>query len=223
MTKTSTLPVVVIGFGGHGRVVTDALLAAGRTVVAVTDRRPENEFARRLGVTFLIDDVLLRTNRPETIELASGRVWIWPGGKTSHRQAVVWKFQHLGYRFTGFVHLSAWVSPLGEIDPTAQVHAGVEIQAGSKVGAHPIIITSASITRDSHIGCFCKIGPRVTLSGSVQVGYGCHLGTGCSVIQGIDLGAGCFVAAGSTVVQSLGSGAYVRGTPAKQFQPQSPG
>jgi sugar O-acyltransferase (sialic acid O-acetyltransferase NeuD family) len=222
MTKTSMLPVVVIGFGGHGRVVTDALLAAGRTVVAVTDRRTEDEFARRLGVKFLSDEELLHEYPPETIELASGLGSIWPCGETCHRQAVVRKFQQLGYRFTGFVHPSAWVSPWSEIDPTAQIHAGVVIQPGSKVSAHTIINTSASVDHDGHIGCFCHIGPGVTLSGNVQIGDGCHLGTGCSVIQGITFGAGCFVGAGSTVVQSLASGAYVRGTPAKRFQPRSP-
>ena len=220
MPKTNLLPVVVIGFGGHGRVVTDALLAAGRTIVAVTDRKTEDPFAQRIGLSLLSDDVLLERHPPGTVELASGLGSIWPCGKESHRQSVIRKFEQRGYRFTGFVHPAAWVSPWAVLDSTAQIHAGAVIQPGTAVGAHTIINTSASVDHDGDIGCFCHVGPGVTLSGNVRLGDGSHLGTGCSVIQGIVLGPACFVAAGSTVVTNISAGEHVRGTPAKSFQPR---
>jgi len=221
LSRTDLLPVVVIGFGGHGRVVTDALLAAGRNVIAVTDRKTEDSFARKIGMPLLTDEGLLERHPPGTIELASGLGSIWPCGKESHRQTVIRKLEQFGYRFTGFVHPAAWVSPWAVVDPTAQIHAGSMVQPGVKIGMHAIINTAASIDHDTTIGCFCHVGPGVTLSGSVGVGEGSHLGTGCCVIQGIVLGAGCFVAAGSTVVKHLGTGEYVRGTPAKPFQPRA--
>ena len=208
MPKTNLLPVVVIGFGGHGRVVTDALLAAGRTIVAVTDRKTDEPFAQRIGLSLLSDEGLLERHPPGTVELASGLGSIWPCGKESHRQSVIRKFEQRGYRFTGFVHPAAWVSPWAVLQP------------GTAVGAHTIINTSASVDHDGDIGCFCHVGPGVTLSGNVRLGDGSHLGTGCRVFQGIVLGPACFVAAGSTVVTNISAGEHVRGTPAKSFQPR---
>lgn len=221
MPKTNLPSVVVIGFGGHGRVVTDALLAAGRTVVAVTDRKTEDPFAQRIGLPLLTDEGLLERYPPGTVELASGLGSIWPCGAESHRRSVVRLLEQSGYRFTGFIHPAAWVSPWAVVDPTAQIHAGVVIQPGTKVGSHTIVNTAASIDHDGDIGCFCHVGPGVTLSGNVFLGDGGHLGTGCCVIQGMVLGPGCFVAAGSTVIANIPAGEYVRGTPAKAFQPRS--
>lgn len=220
-SKTNLPPVVVIGFGGHGRVVTDALLATGRTVVAVTDRKTEDPFAQRIGMPLLTDEGLLQRHPPGAVELASGIGSIWPCGQQSHRQTVIRKFEQLGYRFTGFVHPAAWVSPWAVVDPTAQVHAGAVIQPGSQIGPHTIINTAAAVDHDVKIGCFCHVGPGVSLSGNVCLGDGSHLGTGCSVIQGIVLGPGCFVAAGSTVVKHIPAAEHVRGTPAKSFQPKA--
>jgi sugar O-acyltransferase (sialic acid O-acetyltransferase NeuD family) len=220
-SKTNMPPVVVIGFGGHGRVVTDALLAAGRKVVAVTDRKTDDPFAKRIGMPLLTDESLLERHPPGTVDLASGLGSIWPCGAESHRRSVVRQLEHSGYRFTGFIHPAAWVSPWAVVDPTAQIHAGAVIQPGAQIGPHSIINTAASVDHDGDIGCFCHIGPGATLSGNVRIGDGSHLGTGCALIQGIVLGPGCFVAAGSTVVQDVPSGNYVRGTPAKSFQPRA--
>jgi sugar O-acyltransferase (sialic acid O-acetyltransferase NeuD family) len=220
-SKTNLPPVVVIGFGGHGRVVTDALFAAGRTVVAVTDRKSQDPVAQKIGMPLLTDEELIRQYPPETVELASGLGSIWPSGRDSHRQSVIGRFEQANYRFTGFIHPTAWVSPWADVHSTAQIHAGVVIQPGTRVGAHAIINTAATVDHDGHIGRYCHVGPGAKLSGNVQIGEGSHLGTGCIVIQGIVLGEACFVAAGSTVVKNIGNGDFVKGTPAKSFTPKS--
>ena len=221
-SKTNLPPVVVIGFGGHGRVVTDALLAAGRTVVAVTDRKSQDPVAQKIGMPLLSDEELIRQYPPGTVELASGLGAIWPSGRGSHRQSVIARLEQANYQFTGFIHPTAWVSPWADVDSTAQIHAGVVIQTGTRVGAHAIINTAASVDHDGNIGRYCHVGPGAKLSGNVQIGDGSHLGTGCIVIQGIVLGEACFVAAGSTVVKNVGNGDFVKGTPARPFTPNSP-
>ncbi len=214
----SQLPVVVIGFGGHGRVVADALLTVGRTVVAVTELAPEQCAPSRLKLEIISDDAVLERFTPEGVELALGLGSIWPVDANAIRRRMVNSFISMGYRFTGFKHPAAWVSDYASIAPTAQIHAGAMVQTGACIGEHCIVNTRASIDHDGVIDPYCHIGPGVTLSGNVHVGEGTHIGTGASVIQGIALGKECFVAAGATVVQSVHDGVFLKGTPAREFK-----
>jgi sugar O-acyltransferase (sialic acid O-acetyltransferase NeuD family) len=221
MSESHSPPIIVIGFGGHGRVVADAIIATGRTVIAATDHRTEDGLANILGIKLLDDDSMVQLHPPGTVQLALGLGSIWPCDQNGHRYKLTKHFEQLGYSFTGFIHPSAWVSPWSVIDPTAQIHAGVTVQPGTKIGAHTIINTAASIDHDCIIGSFCHIGPGATLSGNVRIEDGCHLGTGSVIIQGISINAFCFVAAGSTVTKHVLTREYVRGSPAKPFTPRS--
>lgn len=220
MQEITCLPVVVIGFGGHGRVVADALLASGRELLAVTELSPEQCAPSQMQVEIISDDEVLRRFTPDSIELALGLGSIWPVDACSIRRRVVDAFLALGYRFTGCRHPTAWISPFATVAPTAQIHAGAIVQTGAMIGEHCIINTRASIDHDGIIGPFCHIGPGVTLSGNVLIGEGSHVGTGASVIQGMTLGKECFVAAGATVAKNVDGGAFVRGTPARFFKPK---
>jgi len=214
----SQLPVVVIGFGGHGRVVADALLAIGRTVVAVTELAPEQCVPSPLQLEIISDDAVLQRFTPKEVELALGLGSIWPVDANAIRRRVVNSFVSLGFRFTGFKHPSAWVSEYAAVAPSAQIHAGVVVQTGVSIGEHCIVNTRASIDHDGFIDNYCHIGPGVTLSGNVHVGEGTHVGTGACVIQGITLGKECFVAAGATVAKSVHDGVFLKGTPARAFK-----
>jgi UDP-perosamine 4-acetyltransferase len=211
------LPVVVIGFGGHGQVVADALRACGRELIAVTELAPEQCAPSKMQVEIIRDDEVLKRFTPESVELALGLGSIWPVDANAIRRRVVNSFVSLGYRFTGFRHPAAWISEYASIAPTAQVHAGAVVQTGASIGEHCIINTRASIDHDGVIDRYCHIGPGVTLSGNVHLGEGTHVGTGACVIQGITMGKECFVAAGATVVKSVHDGVFLKGTPAKAF------
>ncbi|MEZ6061786.1 MAG: NeuD/PglB/VioB family sugar acetyltransferase [Planctomycetaceae bacterium] len=222
MTDASDLPVVVVGFGGHGRVVADALRTSGRTIAAATDLHPDPTLSGKLGVDIITDDEMCERFDASSVELALGIGSIWPGTEDSTRCRVARTLTGLGYRFTGFRHPAAWVSAMAAIDTTAQIHAGAVVQTGATIGEHVIVNTRASVDHDCRVEAFAHIGPAVTLSGDVCVGRGSHLGTGSCVIQGVTLGPACFVAAGATVVSDVPAGQYVRGTPARAFQPSGP-
>lgn len=214
-----TLPIAIIGFGGHGRVVAAALTASGKRVIAVTDFRPEQVTGVPIGSIAITDEVLLDRFGPDEIELVLGIGSIRPTNEHGLSRQVVKSFQNLGYHFIGLRHPTAWVAEDAIVSPTAQIHAGVIVQPGAKVGAFAIINTKASIDHDCQIESFCHIGPGSTLSGNVFVGTGSHLGTGCSVIQGIRIGESCFVAAGATVVRDVANHESVKGVPARPFRP----
>ena len=214
-----TLPIVVIGFGGHGRVVAAALIAAGRKLVAVTDLHPEAVTNAPKNVDVITDEILLSRYGPGEVLLALGIGSIRPTLEQGLTRQTVKSFLDLGYRFTGLQHPAAWVASDAIVSPTAQIHAGVIVQPGTTIGDFSILNTKSSVDHDCLIGSFCHIGPGATLSGNVSVGDGSHLGTGCNVIQGIRIGNSSFVAAGATVVRDVPDHDSVKGLPAKSFRP----
>lgn len=214
-----SLPVIVIGFGGHGQVVAAALRAAGENVLAATDLDPTRILSQSCNLEIITDEELLKRYAPEEVRLISGIGSIWPTEPSSARVLSIEKFKALGYQFTGVRHPFTWIAPSAEIADTSQIHAGAVVQPGAVIGSFSIINSRASIDHDCCLEALCHIGPGVTLSGNVKVGAGSHLGTGSTVVQGVTLGKHCFVAAGATVVRDVAAGEYVRGVPAVAFDP----
>ncbi|QDV26142.1 NeuD/PglB/VioB family sugar acetyltransferase [Aureliella helgolandensis] len=214
------LPIAIVGFGGHGRVVAAALEASGRQILAATTLTPSAVDSSATKILLLTDAELIERYAPDQIELILGIGGITPTCSESSKWKIVQDFQQRGFRFTGFRHPAAWVAPSAIVSPTAQIHAGAIVQPGAVVRNFAIVNTLVGVDHDCVIGEHCHLGPGTSLSGDVRVGDGSHLGTGCNVIQGIELGVGCFVAAGATVVRDVAAGEYVRGVPAKTFVPR---
>ncbi len=214
------LPISIIGFGGHGRVVAAALSASNHRIVAVTDFRPDLVTHAPKNALVLTDELLLQRFGPEEIVLVLGIGTVKPTYEDGLTRQVVKSFQKLGYRFVGLRHPTAWVAEDAIVSATAQIHAGVIVQPNSSVGDFSILNTRSSVDHDCQIGSYCHLGPGSTLSGNVMVGSGSHLGTGCNVIQGVRIGESCLVAAGATVVRDIPNYESVKGVPAKSFRPQ---
>ena len=220
LSYESTLPVIVIGFGGHGHVVAAALSAAGRKVIGATETAPEHfrDLGQSTGIEVMSDEVMLHRFLPGEVEVALGVGSITPCVGGSPRRRIVECLRARGFVFARVIHPAAWVAPNVQIGEGAQIHAGVIVQPGVSIGAFTILNTRSSVDHDCRIGEFCHLAPGSTLSGDVTIGRGSHLGTGCNVIQGLTIGSDAFVAAGATVVRNVGDGHWVRGVPACRFK-----
>ena len=205
-------PAIVIGAGGHARVLIEALRLARQDILFVTDDNPRAHGRELYGyaVKGSQDEVLAYT--PEQAVLVNAV------GSTSQpvaRSQVYQRFTTRGYRFIGVVHPSAIVSPNARLAPSVQVMAGAVIQEGAAIGANAIINTRATVDHGCSIGPHCHIAPDATLCGSVSVGQLCHVGAGATVIQGKRIGYRSLVAAGAVAVEDMPSESSVRGVPAK--------
>ncbi len=207
-------PWIVLGGGGHAKVVIDALLARRYRVPGFTS--PEVNAASVLGVEHLGDDDALDGYDPEEVVLANGLGSVWTDGR---RRDLFVRFRTRTYRFPPIIHASAVVASSVEVGPGVQVLAGAVVQPGCRIHENTIINTRASVDHDCSIGAHAHIAPGVTLSGGVTVGEGALIGTGASVIQGVKIGAGSVVGAGAAVVQDVPAGSTVVGVPAKEIAP----
>ncbi|MEC9347185.1 MAG: acetyltransferase [Pseudomonadota bacterium] len=205
--------IVILGAGGHARVVLALLRALGRKVRGcIAPDRPGPAWPA--DVPWLGDDAILDALDPATTELANG---IGSTGDPSRRIEAFRLAREAGFRFPPLVHPSAVVDPTAMLDAGSQVMAGAVLQCGVTVGTNVIVNTGAVVDHDCRIGDDAHLAPGTTLSGTVRIGDHAHLGTGATVIQNVHVGDGALVAAGAVVVEDVPAGARVAGVPARRM------
>lgn len=195
-----TRKYVLLGAGGHAKVVVDALKSQGIKLDGVVD--PElskaHSFWRHLSVLGN-DDWLIAQEAKEFI-LVNG-LGSLPGN--SLRQRLFERFKLAGFEFLSVIHASTTIGSDVTLGEGSQIMAGAILQADSSIGSNTIINTGSTIDHDCRIGKNVHIAPGVTVSGDVVIDDNVHVGTGASVIQGVRIGKYSIVGAGAVVVQSV--------------------
>ena len=206
------LPVIIIGAGGHAKVLAGLLIATGATVLGLTDAEPARHGEHVLGLSVLGGDDVIDAHAPENVQLVVGVGTTRPAPARRH---IYETFAARGYGFARCIHPSAWVSPDAEIADGAQIMAGAIVQPGAHIGINAIVNTGASVDHDCRIGDHVHIAPGAVLGGTVHIGTGAHVGTGAVIIENRSVGADAMVCAGACVVHDVADGARVGGVPAK--------
>lgn len=207
-----TRPVVVIGAGGHAKVVVDALLAGGREVVACTDADPLRHGQSVLGVPVIGDDDALRRYATDAVDVVVG---LGGTGGEPLRRRVHERLRAQGWNLATVVHPTSIVARGATVDAGAQVLARAIVQADAHVGEGAIVNTGAIVEHDVDLGAFCHVAPGGLLCGNVQAAVGVHIGAGATVLQNLRLGAGVVVGAGALVTRSFDDAVTVMGVPAR--------
>ncbi len=208
-------PVIVIGAGGHGKVLINTLRMLGRHILFVTDDS-EGHHGKTIGGAEVrgSDDLIMQCS-PDSVELVNG---VGSVARPQARKEVFHRFKYCGYRFATVIHPTAVVANSAEIAQGAQIMSGAVVQSSALIGANTILNTRCSVDHDCVIGAHTHLAPGVTLSGTVSVGQTCHLGTGATVIQNIKIGLEAIVAAGAVVIRDVPARAAVCGVPATQMK-----
>lgn len=205
-------PVIILGAGGHAKVLIDLLQEISVPVIGLTDPAAAAKPAGLLGLPVLGDDSVILEYSPDAVDLVNG---LGTTGPATQRRDLYETFTRRGYAFRTLIHPAAVISRHAVIRPGTQVMAGAVIQAGCEIRENVIINTRASVDHDCLIGSHSHIAPGVTCSGGVRIGSGVHVGSGAVIIQGIAIGEGSIVGAGAVVAKTVESGVLVTGIPAK--------
>lgn len=191
--------VIILGAGGHAKVISDVLKNSGVKVLGVIAPNLETGILC-FGVNVLGDDDVLSSYSNNEILLANG-VGFLPDD--SSRCDIGIRMRKLGYKFVSVIHPAAIISDDVVISEGVQIMAGVIIQPGSSIGRDCIINTGVQVDHDCKVSENCHLSPGVLLSGGVTIGLNTFIGTGVIVIQNISIGSNCIVAAGSTVFKNI--------------------
>jgi UDP-perosamine 4-acetyltransferase len=206
-----TRSIVVYGGGGHGRVVIEALRAAGEsTPVAVLDPALAGEVD---GVPVRTGDGAAAALRAAGVEAAA--IGVGSVGDSIARRRVHGEALKAGFALPPVVHPRASVASTSSLAPGCFVAAGAVVGPGAALGECAIVNSNAVVDHDCLLGAFVHIAPGATLSGGVVVGDDAHVGTGAAVVQGVRIGAGALVGAGAAVIADVPEGAVAVGVPAR--------
>lgn len=210
-------PYIIIGAGGHGRVLAGLLRALGAEIDGFVDSNPGKTGTEMMGLKVLgTDDEIfggaLNDRLSDSIFVVNG---VGSTGDPAVRQRIYKVMAARGFVMPPLAHPAAWVSPDAVLGPATVVMAGAIIQPCCRLGANVIVNTRASIDHDCVIGDHVHIAPGVTLSGTVRVGEGAHIGTGACVAHGLTIGAGAVIGAGAAVIGDIPEGVRAVGVPAR--------
>ncbi len=203
-------PVVLLGAGGHGRVLLDILLQQSYEVLAISD--PDYKKMLPLNNIPLMDDREALQYSPAEILLVNG---LGSVGDTGKRRQVYESFKNRGYQFATLIHSSAVVSPRAGLGEGTQVMAGAIVQTGVTIENNSIINTKSTVEHDCRIGAHVHIASGAILCGGIEVGDGVHVGAGATVIQGISIGKDSIIGAGAVVISDLPEAVIAVGVPAR--------
>lgn len=194
--------VIVIGGGGHAKVLIDCIQSAGDTVVGVLDD------ALAVGSTVLDVPVLGKTS--DYKKYPDQKFMIAVGSNAVRRRLA----ESMTAEWYTAVHPRAVVSQYAALGAGCVVMPNAVINAEAVVGAHCIINTGAIVEHDNRLADFVHISPSAALAGTVSVGAETHIGIGAVVRNNIQICGGCTIGAGAVVVKNITeSGVYV-GVPA---------
>ncbi|MCD6027068.1 MAG: putative UDP-perosamine 4-acetyltransferase [Solimicrobium sp.] len=201
-------PVIVLGAGGHAKVIIEILRAVGyRVSYCIASPGSPNEC---MGVPVLQGDEYLVKLR------SSGHSLLFPAiGSNAVRERAAAHAVGLGYELINAISPHAIISPSISLGKGIAIMGGVVINAQSTIEDLSIINTGATIDHDCHIGFCAHVAPQCALAGNVIIGPGAFVGIGASIIPQRMIGNHSIVGAGSVVTLDIPSSATAVGIPAR--------
>ena len=197
------MELVVIGAGGHAKVVVDTCRAAGWTVLGTADANPHRTV---FGLPHL--------GPPEKLWVESGVRAVIAVGSNTARRNIARRLERC-LNWTSVVHPAATVSPSARVEEGVVIFAGAVVQTDTVVRRHAILNTGCRVDHDNTVGAFCHVAPGAVLAGEVTLGEGVFIGTGAVVAPNLNLGEWGTIGAGAAVVRDTEPALTYVGIPAK--------
>jgi sugar O-acyltransferase (sialic acid O-acetyltransferase NeuD family) len=212
------MDVVIIGAGGHGKVVLDILRAAGRgRPVGFLDADPALAGTTIHGLPVLGQVNMIPKLKSQRI---GGAIVAIGDNLARHQYANTLREQ--GLELVNAVHPSAVVSPTASIGRNVVIAAGAVVGPDAIVSDSVIINTGALVDHECRIDFAVHICPGAALAGRVQVGEMAFIGLGCRIIQCLVVGRQATVGAGAVVIEDVPELATVVGVPARVIKTARP-
>jgi UDP-perosamine 4-acetyltransferase len=205
--------VVVLGGGGHARVVIEVMRAQGTALpYAVLDTNPALWGREALGVPIRGDDALMVELIREGVTHAI--VGLGSVGDNRPRRRLHALAQQYGLQLLTAIHPSAICSSSASIGRGTLVCPMAVVNAAAVVGANVILNTGAIIEHDCAIGDDAHVATGARLASGVFIGSLAHIGAGATIRQQLVIGEGAIVGAGAVVVKDVKPWTVVMGVPA---------
>jgi sugar O-acyltransferase (sialic acid O-acetyltransferase NeuD family) len=201
--------LLILGAGGHGKVVGDCARAARfwSEIVFYDDRWPAIDMCGFWPVVGTGETLLVDRHQND-----QGFVAI---GNAAARLAWLQRMDAVGISVVAIKHPRAILSSGVTLGVGSLVVAGAVINIDVRVGKGCIINTGSTVDHDCVLDDGVHICPGAHLAGEVQIGTSSWIGIGSSVCQKIKIGSRVIVGAGAVVTADIPDGLTVVGVPAR--------
>ncbi len=199
--------LVIIGAGGHGKVIADNGIKNGYTNIFYVD---DNQVGECMGIPIIgkcSDLTILNDGNTDFI------IGI---GNNEIRKSIAENYE---LNWVSLIHPSAQIAVNVSIGKGTVIMAGAVVNACACVGNHSIINTCAIIEHDNVIEDYVHISPNVALGGMVHIGSSTQIGIGATVSNNISVCANCIVGAGAIVIKNIDDCGTYMGVPARKKIP----
>jgi UDP-perosamine 4-acetyltransferase len=206
---------VIIGAGGHGKVVLEILQAQKKhQPVGFLDADPSLVGSvvgglPVLGAINYLGKLKAQKIKGAIIAIGDNRT------RRSYSQVLA---QH-GIDLISAIHPRAIVSPSAKVGRGVVVAAGAVLGTECTVGDLAIINTAAVIDHECVIEEAAHVCPTAALAGRVRIGACAFVGLGAKILPCLTIGAEAVIGAGAVVRVDVASGVTVVGVPAKVVKP----
>lgn len=198
-----TLPILLLGAGGHARACIDVIEQEGKYSVAGLVGVAAEVGAKVFGYPVLGVDADL----PDLLcayahaAVAVGQI------KTPEERIRLFTFiEHSGCASPVIVSPRAYVSQHASLGAGTIVMHGAVVNAGAVVGRNCIINSQSLVEHDVVISDHCHIATAAVVNSGVRIGLGTFLGSGASVRQCVNLGERCLIGMGQRVLKDCAAG-----------------
>ena len=203
--------IVIIGAGGHAKVVADIARRMGLAVAGFLDTvNPDRQGAPFQGVT-----VLGGLEQLDLLASKGVRQAVVAVGDCEARLSLAEYAVGAGFMLPVLIHPNAVLAPDVMVGDGTVLAAGAIVCPGATLGAHVIVNTAASVDHECVIGDGVHVAVGARLSGRVTVGRGTWIGMGALVKDGVRVGSDSMVGAGALVLTDIPDRVTAYGSPAK--------
>ncbi len=198
--------LIIIGGGGHAKVVADIAVQTGYNVLGFLD--DNSDVCELLGFKRL-------GNIADCVKYGKEVAFVIAIGNNKIRKEIFSKYD---LNYITLIHPTAIIGPQVSVGTGTVVMAGVIINACAKIGVQSIVNTACVVEHDVVIGDFTMLAPHSTVCGFTKIGNNCWVGAGATINNVMKICDDCIIGAGATVIRSIEkAGTYV-GVPAEKIR-----
>ena len=202
---------VIIGAGGHGRVVLDIFRQAYQADPAgFLDANPALHAQRVDGLEVLGSP----TEIPRLLGRGIDSAIVAIGDNATRNMYAQTLLAH-GLSLVNAIHPKATVADTARLGRNVVICAGAVVCAHCRIGDSCIINTASIVDHESVIGRATHVCPGARLAGRVTVEDFAFVGIGATIIQCLTIGRGSVVGAGAVVLKDVPGFTTVVGVPAR--------
>ena len=199
--------LIIIGAGGHGRVIADIAQKIGsyKTIAFLDDGDAKETMG--LSIVGKTSDVKKYINTTDIFVAI---------GNSAVRREFIERLLSMGANVPTLIHPNAVIGACVEIGNGSAIMAGAVINPCSKLGKGVIVNTCSSIDHDCVIGNYCHIAVGGHVAGTVSLGDNVWLGAGATIKNNVNVCADCIIGAGAVVLKEITENGTYIGVPAQR-------